>query len=97
MSNRFVRLALALIGGSVMMLSLIACSRASGKQTTGTHLARTPDGRPDLSGIWQAINTADWDLLSHAAGSPPIAAMGARGARSLGSIVPAIFTAMLSM
>jgi len=27
---------------------------------------RTSDGRPDLSGIWQALNTAHHDLEAHA-------------------------------
>ena len=26
---------------------------------------RTPDGLPDLSGFWQAINTAEYDILAH--------------------------------
>src|SRR5262249_38722058 len=26
---------------------------------------RTPDGQPDLQGIWQVRNTANWDLLDH--------------------------------
>ena len=28
---------------------------------------RTADGRPDLNGIWQAINTANFDIQAHAA------------------------------
>ena len=28
---------------------------------------RASDGKPDLSGIWQALNTADWDLQDHQA------------------------------
>ena len=26
---------------------------------------RTPDGRPDLNGIWQVLSTAAWDLRAH--------------------------------
>jgi hypothetical protein len=26
---------------------------------------RTPDGKPDLQGFWQARNTANWDIQSH--------------------------------
>jgi hypothetical protein len=29
--------------------------------------ARTPDGKPDLSGIWQVMNTAAWDIQDHVA------------------------------
>ena len=30
-------------------------------------LPRTPDGRPNLQGIWQVLNTAAWDMQDHAA------------------------------
>src|SRR2546429_2377488 len=29
--------------------------------------ARTADGKPDLNGIWQALNTANWDIQDHPA------------------------------
>jgi hypothetical protein len=29
---------------------------------------RAPDGHPNLNGIWQAINTANWDIEAHSAG-----------------------------
>lgn len=38
---------------------------------------RTADGRPDLNGIWQAINTANWDLQTHPARQGPVIALGA--------------------
>ena len=28
---------------------------------------RTADGKPDLQGVWQALNTAAWDIQDHAA------------------------------
>jgi hypothetical protein len=36
-------------------------------QATAYRAPRTPDGKPNLSGIWQAINTANWDIQAHAA------------------------------
>src|SRR4029077_6451309 len=29
--------------------------------------APPPDGKPDLSGIWQVMNTAAWDIQDHVA------------------------------
>jgi hypothetical protein len=41
---------------------------------------RTADGQPNLNGIWQALNTANWDIQEHAARSGPVVALGAAGA-----------------
>jgi hypothetical protein len=38
---------------------------------------RTADGKPDLSGIWQALNTANWDIEDHTARQGPVLALGA--------------------
>ena len=38
---------------------------------------RTPDGLPDLNGIWQAMNTAHWDLQDHNQRPGPLSALGA--------------------
>jgi hypothetical protein len=45
---------------------------------------RTPDGRPNLNGIWQAMTTATWDIQDHAAKPSPVVAMGALGAMPAG-------------
>lgn len=36
-------------------------------QTTRAAIPRTASGTPDLNGIWQALNTANWDIEAHAA------------------------------
>jgi hypothetical protein len=45
---------------------------------------RTADGHPNLNGIWQAMNTANWDLQGHAAHAGPIVALGAVDATPAG-------------
>jgi hypothetical protein len=42
--------------------------------------AHTADGKPNLNGIWQAINTANWDIQEHAAQPGQVVALGAVGA-----------------
>ena len=43
-----------------------------------THKApRTADDKPNINGIWQAMNTADWDLRAHAASQGPVLSLGA--------------------
>lgn len=37
----------------------------------------TPAATPNLNGIWQAVNTANWELEAHAAEAGPIASLGA--------------------
>ena len=46
-------------------------------QTPAYRAPRTADGKPNLNGIWQALNTADWDLQGHAAGKGPVPSLGA--------------------
>jgi hypothetical protein len=49
-------------------------------QTPAYKAPRTADGHPDLNGIWQALNTADWDIQDHSAAAGPLASLGAAGA-----------------
>src|SRR5690606_18358555 len=43
-----------------------------------SELPRTSDRRPDLSGYWQALNTAHWNLEPHASGYPVVLELGAQ-------------------
>ena len=54
------------------LLSLFAIATAAAS-------AQAPAVRPNLSGIWQALNTANWDLQTHGAQAGSVAALGAVG------------------
>jgi hypothetical protein len=43
-------------------------------------IPRLPDGKPNLNGIWQAMNTANWDLVDHSSRAGTVVALGALGA-----------------
>src|SRR5260221_10418149 len=67
----------ALLVSSVVTLVLLATSAVVGGQTPAYRAPRAPDGHPDLGGIWQALNTANWDIEAHAArpGPPQLGAL----------------------
>jgi len=46
---------------------LLAGAPPGAAQTASSSIPRTSDGRPDFSGIWQALTTASWDIQDHAA------------------------------
>jgi len=53
------------IGAAALTAALAltaAWPRAAGQAPA---VPRGPDGRPDLSGIWQAVTTASWDIQDH--------------------------------
>ena len=37
----------------------------------GSRALRTADGKPNLNGVWQVLNTANWDIQEHAAQAGP--------------------------
>ncbi len=79
MQDRFRTLLLA--GVAVAAVALIAPSTRSAAAPVPEYKAeRTPDGNPNLNGIWQALGSAHWDIEGHAARMGPIVKLGALGA-----------------
>ena len=51
--------------GPPLLAIVFTASLASAQ--TGYRAPRTPDGQPDLQGVWQAVNTAVWNIQDHSA------------------------------
>ncbi|RPH54418.1 MAG: hypothetical protein EHM84_01825, partial [Lysobacterales bacterium] len=85
MQNVFSRL----FAAASLSLAIAATAAAAG----APKIPRTKDGKPDLNGIWQTLNSANYDLEPHAARAalamvpgqfvpvpaPQVVAMGAVG------------------
>ena len=71
----------AVVAVACVCLSLLSgCAPGDSQSTTeATEPPRAWDGKPDLSGIWQTIGTANWNLEDHEASAGP-AELGALGA-----------------
>jgi len=64
MRNRFIGYTIAAATVSALF-SLVAVPAAAQGQAAA--VPRMPDGKPDLSGTWQVLNTAAWDIQDHSA------------------------------
>jgi hypothetical protein len=83
MRHRFRNQVLAVGAGAAVLMLVASFSRAQAQGPASAYRApRTVDGKPNLSGIWQALNEANWDIQAHAAqaGPPEYGAMFAEPA-----------------
>jgi hypothetical protein len=70
MQERLFRIGLnsALLATALVALSAVAVAAdAPAKGGSSYKAPHGPDGHPDLNGIWQAMNTANWDIEPHSA------------------------------
>ena len=73
------RLIVLTIATAVAIAGVLAVTPATA-QAPEYRAPRAPDGNPDLNGIWQALNTAHWDIEPHAAGPSVVRELGALAA-----------------
>ena len=77
MKTRGAGLSLAILTAGVLGSALAACAPSAPATAEAYRAARTPEGTPDLNGIWQANNTANWNIEAHTAKQGPVFALGA--------------------
>ena len=61
-------------------LILAALAIPASGQSQAPRIPRLPDGKPNFTGLWQALGTAYWDIRDHIAQPGPIVQLGAAGA-----------------
>src|SRR5438128_2485523 len=66
-----------LAAGAVASAGSLGAVIAMSGQSQSTAMSRTADRKPDFTGLWQAMNTANWDLQAHEARRGPVIALGA--------------------
>jgi hypothetical protein len=57
----------ALAAATALPLAGQAPRSAAAQQPARAGIPRAPGGKPDLNGIWQALNSANWDIEAHSA------------------------------
>ena len=71
-----IRMGSPLLAIAVASLFVSACTTAS-TAPAQYRAPRTADGKPDISGIWQSNNTANWNVEPHEAKQGPVFSLGA--------------------
>jgi hypothetical protein len=73
-----------LLRGLVITIAMAIGLVAAADGPSLYRVPRSVDGKPDLSGIWQSLNTANWDIQGHAARASEVVMLGAAGAAPAG-------------
>ena len=81
MHNQLIRPLTSIATAALVAAGVVPGARAAAQTPAAQNqIPRTADRKPDLNGIWQAVNTANWDLEDHAGAASPVMVTGAAGA-----------------
>src|ERR1044072_9690804 len=69
---KWVRTALVVVAAAVVVGALVAGlvwtqGACASRGNEGYKAPRTADGKPDLNGVWQTLNSANYDIEAHPA------------------------------
>lgn len=75
-----------LVAAAIVAAGTVGCSSGSAPSRDSRYVAPRLVGssHPDINGVWQAMNTAYWDIQDHSAQAGPVLALGAWGAMPAG-------------
>lgn len=82
MSNRFGARVPAVTSFVFLMIALLLDAQT--QSGANSRIPRMPDGKPNFTGLWEALGTADWDIRDHSAHPSPLFQLGAEGAEPAG-------------
>jgi len=77
MRNRFMTVTTVTVIVAASSWLALAVTTAAGQAPAAYRAPRAADGKPNLNGIWQAMNSANWDIEAHAAGPSLVRELGA--------------------
>ena len=82
MSSRRNAFFIATAAFMILVLAGTGFSQARGAATSG--IPRMTDGKPNFTGLWQALGSAYWDIRDHSAQAGTFFQLGATGAMPAG-------------
>ena len=90
MAVRYTHLPLAVplksVRKFVLSIAFFACMAMPGSAQRA-QIPRMPDGKPNFTGLWEALGTAYWDIRDHSAHAGSFYQLGATGAMILGTAI----------
>lgn len=79
------RTAIVLSACALLFVAIPANSQTPAPaRPAGSRIPRMPDGKPNFTGLWEALGTSYWDIQDHSAHAGPFFQLGATGAEPAG-------------